>query len=375
MSGGIRGSIASAQRVVVKAGSSSLTTEAGELDHSRLHRLADTLARHHLAGRQIVLVSSGAIASGLGPLGLGKRPRDLATAQAAASVGQGALMAAYTSRFEGHGIVAGQVLLTADDVARRVHYRNAQRAFDRLLELRVIPIVNENDAVATEEIRLGDNDRLAALVAHIVRAQALILLSDVDALYDAPPDDPQAKLVAEVQSAVDLVGVKTRGAGSPVGSGGMRTKVQAANIATEAGVAVVLTSAAHADAALSGEPVGTLFHPTGKRRTGRLLWLAHATDPQGQLVLDAGAVEAITHSGASLLPAGVTAVRGDFVAGDPVDLVTESGAVVARGLVNFDVVEIPALLGRSTQELAATLGSTYERELIHRDDLVVLATG
>lgn len=367
-----RDKIANAKRIVVKAGSSSLTTPAGLLDDHRLGALVDIVARHARSGREVVLVSSGAIASGLGPLGLTTPPRDLPTAQAAASVGQGALVAAYTARFARHGLLAGQVLLTADDLGRRVHYRNAQTALGRLLELGIVPIVNENDAVATDEIRMGDNDRLAALVAHLVGADALVLLSDVDALYDAPPGDPGSTLISEVRSAGDLANAQVRGPGSPLGSGGMRTKVDAARIATSVGIPVVLTSAANAAAALEGLAVGTLFHSTGRRRSSRLMWLGYASDTRGELVLDPGAAHAITARGASLLPAGVVAVRGEFVAGDPVDLSATDGRRVARGLVNYDATEIPGMLGRTTQDLAAEFGSEYERELVHRNDLVVL---
>ncbi|NQU36491.1 MAG: glutamate 5-kinase, partial [Actinobacteria bacterium] len=332
----------------------------------------DVLASSALAGRQLVLVSSGAIASGLAPLGLAKRPTDLATAQAAASVGQGELVAAYSGRFAEHGLTVGQVLLSADDLGRRAHYRNAQRTLERLLELGVVPIVNENDTVATDEIKFGDNDRLAALVAHLVHADGLVLLSDVDALYDGPPSDPRSSPVREVHDASDLDLVNTGGAGSRVGSGGMRTKVQAARIATDAGVPVVLSSAALARAALAGAAVGTVFHPTGRRQPTRLLWLKHGPDVQGRLVLDDGAVLAVVTRNASLLAAGITEVSGAFEVGDPVELVTTEGVAIARGIVGFDSSELPELLGRRTAELAAERGSAYEREVVHRDDLVLI---
>ena len=282
-------------------------------------------------------------------------------------------MAHYHDAFGRHGRTVGQVLLTADDLIRRAHYRNAQRTLERLLDLDVVPIVNENDTVATAEIRFGDNDRLAALVAHLVRADALIMLSDVDGLYDGPPDRVGSTLVPEVSSAVDLHSVVVGGTGAAgVGSGGMATKVEAARIATEAGIPVVLTSAARAAEALRGDPVGTYFRATGDRSASRMLWLAHATSSMGQIHLDAGAVTAVRSRGASLLPAGITHVVGGFVARDPVDLVGPDGALVARGLVAYDASELPALLGRSTKELAATLGPEYEREVVHRDDMVLL---
>jgi glutamate 5-kinase len=374
----VRGDIAAADRVVVKVGSSSLTTGDGGIDDDRIGALADALAARAAGGTQVVLVSSGAIAAGLAPLGLPRRPRDLATQQAAASVGQGLLVARYSAAFARHGVRTGQILLAADDLMRRAHYRNAQRTLGRLLEFGVLPIVNENDTVATDEIRFGDNDRLAALVAHVVRAGALILLSDVDGLYDADPRRRGARRITHVLSRDDLDGVTlgragaSGGTGNGVGTGGMVTKVDAAMIATEAGIPTVLARADHAAAALAGEPVGTYFAADHKRPAARQLWLAHATVGRGRLLLDDGAVAAVRAGHASLLPAGITGVEGGFDAGDPVDLCDATGHVVARGLVNYDAAEIPALMGRSTKWLATELGPEYEREIVHRDDLVVL---
>src|ERR671911_533734 len=230
----MREELATARRVVAKAGSSSLTTAEGGIDPQRIEQLVGVLARAKLRGREVVLVSSGAIAAGLSPLGLKARPRDLANQQAAASVGQGLLMGYYTQLFDGYGLRVGQVLLTADDVTRHAHYRNAYRTFGRLLELGVVPIVNENDTVATHEIRFGDNDRLAALVAHLVHANALVLLSDVDALYTMNPAKPQARKINEVWGEADLAGIDVASRGSAVGTGGMITKIEAARIATPA---------------------------------------------------------------------------------------------------------------------------------------------
>jgi glutamate 5-kinase len=368
----MREEVAGARRVVVKVGSSSLTTGAGGIDPQRIEQLVWVLARARLAGREIVLVSSGAIAAGLSPLGLKTRPRDLANQQAAASVGQGLLMGYYTQLFDGYGLRVGQVLLTADDVTRHSHYRNAYRTFGRLLELGVVPIVNENDTVATHEIRFGDNDRLAALVAHLVHANALVLLSDVEALFTTKPTKPEARKISEVWSEADLADVNIETRGAVIGTGGMITKIDAARIATSAGIPVVLTTTELAEEALAGEQIGTLFHPTGRRRPTRLLWLRHASDARGTLVLDEGAVHALTQRNASLLPAGITAVRGQFSAGEPVELVGPDGLVVARGLVNYDSDELPTLLGRSTRDLAAELGAGYDRTVVHRDALVVI---
>ncbi|EWT03125.1 gamma-glutamyl kinase [Intrasporangium oryzae NRRL B-24470] len=367
-----RSVISSARRLVVKVGSSSLTGSDGDIDHDRLVSLADALARKHAEGTQVVLVSSGAIAAGLQPLGLSTRPRDLATQQAAASVGQGALLAAYTHAFGMHRITVGQVLLTADDVTRRSHYANARRTLERLLDLRVLPIVNENDTVATSEIRFGDNDRLAALVAHLIDADALVLLSDVDALYDGPPSRAGTSRIPLVRGPQDLAHVVIGGSGSKVGTGGMTTKVEAARIATAAGVTTAVTAADRVTEVLGGEDVGTIFLPMGVRGRSRRLWLEHATTARGRLIIDAGAVAALVHRKKSLLPAGITAVEGTFHDGDPVDVCSPDGVRIARGLVNYSSAELPSLLGRSTRELAADLGPEYEREVIHRDDLVVL---
>lgn len=369
-----RSVFATAKRVVVKVGSSSLAGAGGHVDDAAIDAIAEVVAEAVGAGREIVLVSSGAVAGAMGPLRLRHRPQDLATQQAAASVGQGVLIARYAEAFGSRGLVVGQVLLTADDMVRRAHYRNAQRTLYRLLELGVVPIVNENDTVATDELRFGDNDRLAALVAHLVHAEALILLSDVAGLYTSRPSDPDSRLIDQVTdfAAIDDVDISRRGA-SGVGSGGMRTKVASAELAAGAGIPVLVTGADQAHDALAGHTVGTMFHPTGRRIPTRLLWLAHAAEPTGSLELDPGAVAAVVERRKSLLAAGIRGVSGDFTAGDPVDLLDQSGRVVARGLVNFDSAELPELLGRSTKELAAELGSAYEREVVHRDDLVVLS--
>ena len=368
-----RRTVGDGQRLVVKVGSSSLTSAGGgHLDLTALQALVDVLAARRAQGRQVVLVSSGAIAAGLGPLGLSRRPTDLATQQAAASVGQGALVAAYQAAFSVHGLTVGQVLLTADDVTRRAHYTNARRTLERLLELGIVPIVNENDTVATQEIRFGDNDRLAALVADLVGAHALVLLTDVDSLYDGPPSEGGSQRVPLVATLEDLDAVRIGGTGSAVGSGGMVTKVEAAGIAGAAGIPTLLTRLGDVTDALAGEDLGTVFAPAAATRASRKRWLAHATTARGRLVLDEGAVAAVTHRRKSLLPAGITGVEGAFAAGDPVDVCDPAGTVIARGLVTYAASELPRLLGRSTRDLARDLGPGYEREVIHRDDLVVL---
>ena len=325
---GARVAIGAARTIVVKVGSSSLTTSAGGLDPERLDALVDSVAARAAAGSSVVLVSSGAIAAGLAPLGLKRRPRDLATQQAAASVGQQLLAQRYAGSFARHGLRVGQVLLTTDDVVRRAHYRNAQRTFAKLLSFGVVPVVNENDTVATAEIRFGDNDRLAALVAHLVGAEALVLLSDVDALYSGDPRDPSSARIPDVGGPEDLSGIEIAAPSSDVSTGGMASKLSAALMATGAGIPVLLAGAAEAGAALAGGPhtgempsVGTSFAPARRRTSARLFWLRHAATSSGSLILDAGAVAAVVGRRKSLLPAGIVGATGDFESGDVVDLV------------------------------------------------------
>jgi len=368
-----RRQLGAARRVVVKVGSSSLTSLGGGLDPLRLDALVDALAGRRKAGSQVVLVSSGAIAAGLAPLGLTRRPRDLATQQAAAAVGQLLLAQAYAESFGRHGQAIGQVLLTADDMVRRAHYRNARRTLERLLGLGVLPVVNENDTVATDEIRVGDNDRLAALVAHLIGADALVLLSDVDGLYDGDPRRPGARLLPDVAAPADLEAVRIARPGeNGLGRGGMATKITAAAMAAAAGIPVLLAAAEDVHAALGvsdeGPDVGTAFRPSGRRMSARRFWLRHAADVRGRLDLDAGAVEAVIDRRRSLLAAGIHGIHGDFVAGDVVDLVGPGGAVVARGVAGFDATELPDLIGRRTHELPPE----QRREVVHADDLVPL---
>jgi glutamate 5-kinase len=361
-----RARVIGARRVVVKVGSSSLTTATGGLDASRVDALVDVLA---VDPREIVLVSSGAISAGIAPLGLARRPRDLATLQACASVGQLLLAERYAASFARYGKTVGQVLLTSEDVIRRAHYRNARRTLERLLALHVVPVLNENDAVATEEIRFSGNDRLAALVAHLVTADLLVLLTDVPGVYDRNPrTDKDARLLAEVHGESDLGEATFRGIGlAAVGRGGMRTKVDAALMAASEGCATIVGAASDLADLLAGEERGTLFHPTGQRSPSRLRWLAHASAPSGRLHLDAGAVAAVVQRRTSLLPAGITGVEGEFAAGDPVELLDPAGAPIGRGIVGYDAAELPAMLGRTTGDL----GPGYSREVVHRDDLVL----
>lgn len=369
----VRRSVAQAQTMVVKVGSSSLTRSSGHLDAAKLEALVASVAANVLSGARIVLVSSGAIAAGFGPLGFAERPRDVATQQAAASVGQGLLMARYETAFARYGIRVGQILITAEDTIRAAQYRNARRTLERLLDLGVVPIVNENDALASNEIRFGDNDRLSALVANIVRADALVLLTDVDALYTAPPSRPDARRIGYVPDVIAaLRDVTVGGSTSGVGTGGMVTKLEAARIAAVSGVPVVLTSAANAGPAMMGDPVGTVFAPVHDRGSSRRLWIGFAAEPRGTIVVDDGAVRAVRGGRASLLAAGALEVRGEFSAGDPVWVDAEDGTHLARGLSGYDSEEIPQMLGRNTDQLRRFLGEAYAHPLIHRDNLVLV---
>jgi glutamate 5-kinase len=360
--------IADAKRIVVKIGSSALTSLVDGLDVGRLDLLADAVEARMRAGTDVVVVSSGAIGAGMAPLGLLRRPNDLATKQAAASVGQLALAHAWGTSFARYGRTVGQVLLTAEDIARRTNHRNAQRTLDRLRSLGAVAIVNENDTVATTEIRFGDNDRLAALVAHLVGADALVLLSDVDGLYDGDPRKGDATLIPEVDSPEDLDGV-VAGSGGALGTGGMASKLSAARLAADAGVPVLLAAAADAHLALTTAGVGTAFTARPTRLTSRRFWVRHAADVAGDLILDAGAVRAVVEGRRSLLSAGITGVTGNFSGGDVVSLRDPHGAVVARGVVAYDASELSGMLGKSSSLLSPEL----QRPVVHADDLVSVA--
>lgn len=357
--------VARAKRIVVKIGSSALTSLEGGLEVEWLDRLADAIEGRMRAGTDVVVVSSGAIGAGIAPLGLTKRPRDLATKQAAASVGQLALAHAWGTSFARYDRTVGQVLLTAEDIARRTNHRNAQRTLDRLRSLGAVAIVNENDTVATAEIRFGDNDRLAALVAHLVGADALVLLSDVDGLYDGDPRKGAATLISEVGSPEDLDGV-VAGSGGALGTGGMASKLSAARLAADAGVPVLLAAASDAHTALTTAGVGTAFAARPVRLSSRRFWVRHAADVAGDLQLDAGAVRAVVDTRRSLLSAGITGTSGRFYGGDVVSLSDPGGTVVARGVVAYDASELAGMVGKSSSALSPEL----QRPVVHADDLV-----
>ena len=359
-------------RVVVKVGSSSLTRADGGLDLNRIDILAGLIAGMRSRGHDVVLVSSGAVASGLVPLGLSRRPDELSLLQAAASVGQGRLAARWETAMSAYGLVTAQVLLTAHDVAIRSHYRTVRATFDSLLSLGAVPIINENDAVATSEFSLGDNDRLAALVAHLVTADVLVLLTDVDGLWTARPGTPGATPIRHVRSSADLAGVSVSGRGSFVGTGGMTTKLQAATIACASGTTTLIARADDAAALLGQEQVptdlGTWFEPTGPHRPSRRLWMAHASQPDGRVLIDAGAARALTVGKKSLLLPGLTGLDGDFESGSVVDVVGPEG-VLARGICRYAAAELREVLAAQAEGAPAP---DHVAPVIHRDDLAEL---
>lgn len=366
-----REAVRTARSVVVKVGTTALTTPSGRFDADRLATLADAIEARMEAGSDVVIVSSGAIAAGIEPLRLTKRPTDLATKQAAASVGQVALVNAWSAAFGRYNRTVGQVLLTAHDISMRVQHNNAQRTLDRLRALHAVAIVNENDTVATNEIRFGDNDRLSALVAHLVGADALILLSDIDGLYDGDPrkatEDRPARFIAEVAAPDDLDGV-VAGSGSKLGTGGMASKLSSALLAADAGVPVLLAAAADATAALVDASVGTVFAPRPERMSARRFWVRYAAEAAGVLTLDDGAIRAVLKQRRSLLPAGITGVSGRFHGGDVVELRGTDAVTVARGVVAYEAGELATMIGRSTSDLPAEM----RRPAVHADDLVAV---
>ena len=359
-----RDSIRDAKRIVVKIGSSSLTGPDGRTDPAKIDEIAEALEKRMSKGSDLILVSSGAVASGMGPLGLSTRPTDLATKQAAAAVGQVRLAQEWARSFARFGRTTGQVLLTSADAGDRPRARNAQRTIDRLRQLHAIPIVNENDTVATSEMRFGDNDRLAALVSHLAFCDALVLLSDVDGLYDRNPSEPGANFVPEVWSGNDLKGV-IAGDGGKLGTGGMASKVSAARLASRGGVPVLLTSTENIDAALDQADVGTAFAPKEDRLSAWQFWVLYAADATGVLRLDAGAVRAVTEHRRSLLPVGLTSIDGEFSAGDIVDIVGPNGEIVGRGEVAYDSEELSRMVGRTPAELPDGM----QKPVIHADYL------
>jgi glutamate 5-kinase len=361
-------------RVVVKVGTSSLTDESGRIATAPVEKLADEVSTARNAGHQVVVVSSGAISAGLPVLGWeGRRPTDMPTLQAVAAVGQHQLMATWDAAFRRHDLIAGQILLAPLDFGHRQQYLHARQTLERLLELGVVPVVNENDAVADDEIRFGDNDRLAALVAHLLRADLLVLLTDTPGLYTGDPrHEKTASLIEEVLEVDASLEGLASGPGSERGSGGMASKLAAAKIAAWSGVRAVIAAATRqhvlADAIEDVTGVGTVFRPRTQWLPARKLWIAFALPSSGTVVVDDGARTALVERGRSLLPAGVVKVEGAFEAGAAVEIKTETGGVFAKGIAGHAAASISAWAGRRTDDLPPDV----DPEIVHRDDLVVL---
>lgn len=366
------GFLARANRIVVKLGSALLVAKDGAPRRAWLETLAEDLAALH-ARADVLVVSSGAIAMGRGPIGYGRRALRLEESQAAAAVGQIALAAEWSAVLAGQGMRAAQVLLTVRDTEERRAYLNARTTLSELLRARCVPVINENDTIATNEIRYGDNDRLAARVATMISADCLVLLSDVDGLYTAPPaTDPDARFIASVPRLTDEIYAMAGDAGSSLSRGGMKTKLDAARIATEAGVAMAIASGRvdHPLTALEAGARATWFHPRTDPVTARKVWISGSLHAAGSLTLDDGAVAAVKR-GRSLLPAGVRAVSGDFSRGDAVRLVDLEGREIGRGLVAYDAGDARLIAGQKTHSLPAIVGARARATMVHRDDMAL----
>ena len=366
------------RRLVVKVGSGLITAREAGLDPGRIGALADELAAVRRQGTEVALVSSGAVVAGMARLRLQVRPRSIPEKQAAAAVGQSALMEHYETAFARHGVTVAQILLTQADVSARARYLNARNTLTTLLGYGVVPIINENDTVAVEEIKFGDNDNLSALVAQLIDADLLVLLTDVDGLYTGDPSrDPQARKLDTVEAVTPEIERLVWSDADRVAVGGMATKLQAAQKAAASGVPMVIASGREPGTlarVLRGEPVGTYFPPRGDRLTARKRWIAFAVPPQGRLLVDAGARQALIERGKSLLPSGVVDIEGDFDAGEVVALCAADGdgKEFARGLVNFDAQELRTIRRAKTAEIEGLLGYKSVDEVVHRDNLVVL---
>jgi glutamate 5-kinase len=359
-------------RLVVKIGTSSLTDDRGVIDEAVIVELCAQVATLRAGGHDVVLVTSGAVAAGVAAVGLAARPSDTGLLQALAAAGQSRLMEQYNRALDAHGLVAAQVLLVPNDFVDRRQYLHARGTLIRLLELGCVPIVNENDAIASHAIRFGDNDRIAALVAHNVNAELLVLLTDTPGLYTADPRlDPTARLIDEVVEGDALLEVDAATAGTARGSGGMASKLSAARMASWSGIRASIAAADRPNVlvdAVAGGRVGTTFQPNSRRLPARKLWIAFASHVEGAVLVDEGAMHALVERGRSLLPAGVTGVSGDFAEGDVIDVRDPSGTTVARGMALNDAGVIRRVAGKRTSELP----SDVVHEVIHRDDLVVL---
>ncbi len=360
--------------LVIKVGSNVLTGDDGRIDQQRIDRLAAQVARIHGTGRHVIIVSSGAVAAGMEVLGLSERPQDLPHLQATAAVGQARLIARYERAFQTHGIHAAQVLLTAGDLESRPRYLNVRNTLNTLFEYRVIPVVNENDTVSTEEIQFGDNDQLAALMANLVPVPLLVILTSVDGLYDGDPHAAGSQRIDIVERWSDDLMQLVHGSKTRHGTGGMASKLRAIRAATAVGESVILCSGLEPDVldrVIAGEPVGTLFLAQGASVPAWKRWIGYSARCRGRIFVDAGACRALCRDGRSLLPIGITGVDGDFQRGDVVALCGPHGEEFARGLTNYAADELRRIAGKRTAEIAQELGGLPYVEAVHRDNLVI----
>jgi glutamate 5-kinase len=369
-------SIQQASRIIVKVGSSLVTNEGRGLDHSAIARWAAQISSLRSLGKEVVLVSSGAIAEGMLRLQFGERPTDIHELQACAAVGQMGLAQIYETSFRAHGLGTAQVLLTHADLADRERYLNARSTLTTLLRLGVVPIINENDTVVTDEIKFGDNDTLGALVANLIEADALVILTDQRGLFSADPrKDPTARLIEEAQAGDETLEAMAGGAGSSIGRGGMLTKVLAAKRAARSGAHTIIAWGREDKVLVrlaAGEAIGTQLTAPTARLTARRQWMVDHLHTAGEVVLDAGAVQKLTQEGKSLLPIGVTGANGQFRRGEVITCVDEAGKPVARGLTNYTASEVRLIMRRSSSEIESILGYVEGPELIHRDNMVLL---
>ncbi|MGD9946182.1 MAG: glutamate 5-kinase [Burkholderiaceae bacterium] len=370
-----RAAVRDARRVIVKVGSSLVTNEGRGLDAAAISRWGRQIAALRALGKEVVMVSSGAVAEGMKRLGWARRPKPIHELQAAAAVGQMGLAQVYESCFREHGLGTAQVLLTHDDLSDRKRYLNARATLLALLELGVVPIINENDTVVTDEIKFGDNDTLGALVANLLDADALVILTDQQGLYTADPrKDPDARFLTQVQAGSPELETMAGGAGSSIGKGGMITKVLAAKRAAGGGAHTIVASGREPDVLVrlaAGEAIGTQFVAAMPRLAARKKWLADHLQLRGSVTLDAGAARALLGAGKSLLPIGVTEVSGEFERGEAVAIREASGREIARGLINYSSSEARLIIRRPSSEIESILGFTEEPELIHRDNMVL----
>lgn len=364
------------KRIIVKIGSNILTDEKEGLDNSRISSIARDIVELHNMGYDVVIVSSGAIAAGMKKLGLKEKPKDIKLKQAAAAVGQSSLMWAYEKSFGEYKKKVAQVLLTRDDFADRKRYINSKNTLLTLLAYRIIPIINENDTVSTDEIKFGDNDFLASLVASLVEAERLIILSDVDGLYSLDPKhNPKARLIGYVEEITPELEKTAGGAGSSIGTGGMYSKVLAAKRAVNHGIVVNIISGRKEglmQSVVRGDSYGTLFKPKQEKMSLKKGWIAYVSRSKGNVTIDEGAAKALLHGGKSLLPSGIISVEGNFETGDAVYCIDTKGNRIAKGLTNYASSEITKIKGRKTSEIEKILGYKYSDEVIHRDNLVLV---